>query len=467
MNGRLQIPALHFATPVGWLNDPNGLVFQDGYWHLFYQHHPHSLQWGPMHWGHARSKDLTTWEHLPIALYPNEAGAAFSGSAVIDHHNTAGLGSGAMVAMYTLAGDGTQFQGIAHSSDGGVTLTPSQSNPVLRSPEGIVDFRDPKVFPFNNELRMVLAVVVEVWIYGSPDLHGWTLLSAYRDDAGSEWGTWETPDLMKFVHPVSGDDVWVLTIGMESNAPAGASGMYYRTGTFDGVAFTPTDAHGHWADHGPDFYAAQSWSNTEPDRHVWIAWMNNWQYSQHSPQGISRGLMTLARDIGLKQVGDDLLLTQLPIIEQADIDHDHEVAEFGPGQHEIDAPVACMLSGVVGPNDTVSIEAAVDGDIARVHIDGRSRSIRLQRVGPSADAIEHFALDTTAIVPGDSSFDIYIILDIGTIEVFAANGTLTMSALTNKVQQIDTISFASTVPIEAVTLRQRAELGVMARSIPE
>jgi fructan beta-fructosidase len=451
MTVRSQIPVLHFTTPVGWLNDPNGLVFADGFWHLYYQHHPHSLEWGPMHWGHARSSDLTVWEHLPIALVPSQNGAAFSGSAVIDHYDTAGFGSGALVALYTLAGDGTQFQGIASSTDGGITLTPSLRNPVLKSPEGIVDFRDPKVFPFEGQWRMVLSVGTEVWIYGSANLHDWTLLSTYRDDPASGWSTWETPDLVPLVHPLTGDVVWVLTIGMTSNAPTGASGTYYRTGTFDGVTFVATDDAGHWADHGPDFYAAQSWSNTG-DNHVWIAWMNNWRYSQQSPHGVGRGFMSLARQVGLQAVDNELLLTQRPIVSLDNLDADHEIVEFGVGDHGIESLAGCVLSWVMGSTDFVEVVVKLEHDLVGVHIDGASRAVRLVRSGPAAAAIEHFALDTTATVPGTSDFDVSIVVDIGTFELFAANGTLTMSALTNKVQPPNAIEFSSSVPVSALML---------------
>jgi fructan beta-fructosidase len=451
-----QIPALHFTTPVGWLNDPNGLVFADGYWHLFYQHHPHSLQWGPMHWGHARSTDLTTWEHLPIALTPTPEGAAFSGSAVIDHLNTSGFGEGAIVAMYTLAGDGTQFQAIANSNDGGLTFTPYPHNPVLRSPEGVIDFRDPKVIPFGDGWRMVLAVGVEVWIYESTDLRQWTLLSKYRDDPASDWSTWETPDLVCFAHPTTHEDVWVLTIGMTSNAPAGASGTYYRTGTFDRTTFVATDSVGHWADHGPDFYAAQSWSNTTESNiaaGVWIAWMNNWKYSQQSPHGIGRGLMTLPREVGLVESNGQLLLAQSPIVS-LDTDCDHEIVELDSGNHELLSLTACQLHGVLGPSDVVDLEIQVASDVVRAHIDGTTRNVQLIRSGPAASAIEHFQLDTTAAIPGEGAFDLTIVIDVGTFELFAANGTLVMTTLTNIVQPPDAVRVNSSVPISALTYRR-------------
>ncbi|GAB4578488.1 MAG: hypothetical protein Fur0022_12230 [Anaerolineales bacterium] len=323
MPSDLYRPAYHFSPPANWLNDPNGLVYYAGEYHLFYQYHPHSPIWGPMHWGHAISRDLVHWEHLPIALYPDEHGMIFSGCAVVDWHNTAGFGKEALVAVFThhqtLEGTETQSQSLAYSTDRGRTWTKYPGNPVL--PSTLRDFRDPKVFWYQNETTpgywvMSLAVGNTIQFHTSPNLRTWTLSGSFGP-AGSTTGVWETPDL--FPLPIDGgpDIRWVLTVGVGDGAPAGGSGTQYFVGHFDGATFLSENPKTTvlWADFGADFYAPQTWSDEPTGRRLALAWMNNWQYARHIPAGTARGAMTLPRELTLTRTPEGIRLLNQPVSE--------------------------------------------------------------------------------------------------------------------------------------------------------
>ena len=242
-------PQLHFSPPTQWMNDPNGMVFYEGEYHLFYQHYPDSNVWGPMHWGHAVSTDLIHWEQLPIALYPDSLGYIFSGSAVVDWLNTSGFGENEippLVAIYTYhdpAGDAEaridfQTQGIAYSNDRGRTWTKYEGNPVLPNP-GIRDFRDPKVIWDRDAEQwvMVLAAYDHVKFYGSKDLKNWRFLSDFGKNWGSHGGVWECPDLFPMELEGSGEIDWVLLLSINPGSPNGGSGTQYFVGDWDGRRF--------------------------------------------------------------------------------------------------------------------------------------------------------------------------------------------------------------------------------------
>jgi sucrose-6-phosphate hydrolase SacC (GH32 family) len=397
------------------MNDPNGLVWHDGWWHLFFQHHPHSLQWGPMHWGHARSRNLVAWEHLPIALAPGPDGTAFSGSAVVDLEDSAGFGPGALVATYTQDAPGSQVQALAGSVDGGITWTPYPANPVVAQPTDQIDFRDPKVVRFGDGWAMVLAVGRAVWLYTSKDLRWWSHVSTFTDHDASAWGTWETPDLFPLAAP-SGEALWVLSIGMTTNGPTGGSGTWYRVGRFDGTSFTPCDDGGRWVDHGPDFYAAQSWFGTG-DRRVWLGWMSSTAYSPSTPAVADPG-------------GGAPMLAQHPALEggvvmgtfRCDVG---ERLSVEPAYHR-----AVVVTARFGGAARLTLDATTaSGDAVQVHVDGALRRVTTERSGPAASAIDGFACRCSAAVPGEHDFDVTVVIDAGTVEVFAGNGTAVISML--------------------------------------
>lgn len=317
-------PKYHFSAIKNWLNDPNGMVYYQGEYHLFYQYHPDSMVWGPMHWGHAVSRDLITWDHLPIALYPDELGMIFSGSAVIDYRNTAGFGPEAMVTIFTHHNPEkeTQSQSLAYSLDNGRSWQKYAGNPVLTPPSGIVDFRDPKVFWYENadgsaHWVMCLATGYAIRFYTSPNLIEWEMSGRFGDGYGSRAGVWETPELFKLSTQNSQKEYWVLSVGVLEGGPGGGSGTQYFVGSFDGHEFTvPYDKDVvHWADYGADFYAVQSWTNMPDGRRLWLAWMNNWQYGKVIPTTNWRGAMTIPREVGLLETAEGPRLTQKPARE--------------------------------------------------------------------------------------------------------------------------------------------------------
>ncbi|MEB3367172.1 glycoside hydrolase family 32 protein [Saccharopolyspora mangrovi] len=317
-------PAVRFAPERNWINDPNGLVFFDGEYHLFCQHNPSGDQWGNMSWLHAVSTDLVRWQELPVALEPDELGAIFSGSAVVDHHDTSGFfgGKPGLVALYTSAGD-SQQQSLAHSSDRGRTWTKYDGNPVIPNP-GIADFRDPKVFWHEPTGRWVLLLAAgdRIQIYGSPNLRDWEQLSEFGAERGAHGGVWECPDLFEL--PVDGDPArtrWVMIVSINPGGPAGGSATQYFIGDFDGTTFTaegPADEV-RWADRGADFYAPQSFSDVPDGRRLWLGWTSNWDYAAAIPTSPWRGMMSTPRELGLTDAAGGVQLVQRPVAELSDV----------------------------------------------------------------------------------------------------------------------------------------------------
>lgn len=304
----------HFTPPFGWMNDPNGMVYFEGEYHLFYQHYPDSTVWGPMHWGHAVSKDLIHWEHLPIALFPDKLGYIFSGSAVVDVKNTSGFGSAGsppLVAIFTyhdMSGEKAgrtdfQTQGIAYSLDKGRTWTKYDQNPVLTNP-GIRDFRDPKVAwnEKSNQWVMTLAVKDHVEFYGSADLKKWKKLSEFGKENGNHGGVWECPDLFS-IKDVNGNEKWALLVSINPGGPQGGSATQYFIGEFDGQKFSPQDSLTRWVDQGADNYAGVTFSDipTNDGRRLFLGWMSNWQYANVVPTKTWRSAFTLPREISINK----------------------------------------------------------------------------------------------------------------------------------------------------------------------
>jgi fructan beta-fructosidase len=336
-------PQFHFSPEAHWMNDPNGMVYFDGEYHLFYQYYPDSTVWGPMHWGHAVSTDMIHWQHLPIALYPDSLGYIFSGSAVVDTKNSSGLGSAmnpAMVAIFTYhnpvlekAGSKVfQNQGIAYSIDKGRTWTKYKNNPVLKNP-GITDFRDPKVLWHEETGKwiMILAVKDRIHIYSSPDLISWTFESEFGKGIGAHGGVWECPDLFKL--KVEGSDIskWVMFVSINPGGPNGGSATQYFTGDFDGHRFVPDNTNEKWVDRGRDNYAGVTWSNipAEDGRRLFMGWMSNWDYATIVPTDVWRSATTIARELSLITSGKENLLISKPVAEIEKLRTDPEKAFAG------------------------------------------------------------------------------------------------------------------------------------------
>jgi fructan beta-fructosidase len=322
-------PQFHFSPDSMWMNDPNGMVYYEGEYHLFYQHNPDRNVWGSMHWGHAISTDLVRWEHLPIALYPDSLGTIFSGSAVIDWNNSSGLGSSKnppMVAIFThhnqkLAGEGSlqfQYQSIAFSLDKGRSWTKYHGNPVLKNP-GIRDFRDPKVgwMESTGKWILVLAAQDRVMFYSSPNLINWSYESEFGEDTGGHGGVWECPDL--FPLEFNGERKWVLLVSINPGGPNGGSATQYFVGDFNGSVFQNENPGKEplWVDLGKDNYAGVTWSDIPPEdgRRLFLGWMSNWQYANKVPSQRWRNAMTLPRELILRQDEHGYFLNSVPIAE--------------------------------------------------------------------------------------------------------------------------------------------------------
>ena len=313
-------PQFHFSPQEKWMNDPNGLVYHKGVYHLFYQYYPEDIVWGPMHWGHAVSEDQISWEHKPIALFPDELGLIFSGSAVVDINNSSGFGTKdnpPLVAIFTyhlMEGERTgrkdfQTQGIAYSLDDGDTWTKFEGNPVIGN-EGIKDFRDPKVFWHTDSEKWIMALVAgdHAKFYSSDDLKAWKHISDFGKDKGAHGGVWECPDLFKLKVEGTEEEKWVLIISINPGAPNGGSGTQYFIGNFDGISFTAEHSDTKWIDYGTDNYAGVTYNDTPNNERVFIGWMSNWNYARDTPTSTWRSAMTLPREISLVKEGDQYFI---------------------------------------------------------------------------------------------------------------------------------------------------------------
>jgi fructan beta-fructosidase len=322
-------PQFHFTPRKNFMNDPNGLVYYKGEYHLFYQYNPEGTQWGHMSWGHAVSTDMLHWKNLPVAI-SEQAGQymIYSGSAVVDWHNASGLCTGAsagnpscLIAIYTAAGTDSQKQHLAFSNDRGRTWTNYGSNPVADLNEP--DFRDPKVFWYDARKKWVMVAVLaderKAVFFDSRDLKNWVFRSAF-EAAGSDKGQWECPDLFELA--VDGNPKnkkWVLVVNRNPGAPAGGTGTRYFVGSFDGTHFVNETPDGQelWADYGKDFYATNSFSDLPPKdgRRIWIGWISNWQYANREPTAVWRGAQSLPRELSLRQFSGGIRLVQKPVAE--------------------------------------------------------------------------------------------------------------------------------------------------------
>jgi fructan beta-fructosidase len=316
-------PQFHFSPVTNWMNDPNGLVYHSGEFHLFYQFNPFGDRWGHMSWGHAVSPDLVHWKHLPVALLEEDGIMIFSGSAVVDSANSSGLGTTEkppLIAIYTGHTENLQTQNLAFSTDRGRTWQKYRGNPVLDI--GKKDFRDPKVFRHIPTGRWIMAVALpverKVAFYGSFDLINWERLGEFGP-AGEVSGIWECPDLFELpIAKSPGEKRWVLIVNLNPGAVAGGSGTQYFTGDFDGATFRADPAPApQWADYGRDFYAAVSWSDVpnSDGRRLWIGWMSNWEYADKIPTSPWRGAMSVPRSLSLEKRPGGLALIQTPVRE--------------------------------------------------------------------------------------------------------------------------------------------------------
>lgn len=433
-------PLYHFTPESGWMNDPNGLIYLDGEYHLFYQHYPDSTVWGPMHWGHAVSSDLVNWESLPIALYPDSLGYIFSGSAVYDAENSSGLGSTEnppMVAIFTYhnaeeantSSDTFQNQAIAFSLDKGKTWEKYEGNPVLPNP-GIRDFRDPKVSLITNadgtkSWIMTLAVLDHINFYSSPDLKSWTLLSEFGETIGAHGGVWECPDLLPFKTP-SGEDKWVLLVSINPGGPQNGSATQYFIGDFENGEFTPDDTMIRWLDYGPDNYAGVTWSNLPSDqnRTLFIGWMSNWLYANVVPTQAWRSAMTIPRELSLFDIDGTLLLKSSPAKEMEKL----RAEEFKVNTETSALPSeAVEITAGLSDNSFLITFSNEIGEKLLISKENGLVSIDRRNAGKS-DFNPDFAAMHSAPMSWEAT-DIRIFIDASSIELFVNDGELAMTSI--------------------------------------
>ena len=412
-------PAYHHSPAYGWMNDPNGLFYKDGVWHLYYQWNPYGSQWENMTWGHSTSTDGLHWTPQPTAIEADALGAIFSGCCVVDKNNTAGFGNGAIVAYYTSAG-ARQTQSMAYSLDGGQTFTKYAGNPVIVS--DVPDFRDPHIF-WNEEAgfwNMVLASGQEMSIYSSKDLKQWKHESNFGLTYGNHSGVWECPDLMKLPVDGTGEQKWMLICNINPGGPFGGSATQYFIGQFDGHQFVCEDQpeETKWMDYGKDHYATVTFDNAPDGRRVAIAWMSNWQYANQVPTMQFRSTNSILRDLSLYQYEGETYCAVRPAKEMD----------------------AARGKKIARPTDRCEIVVTLKGD-ARITLSNGSK----ERVVLDYDA-DMASLDFDRRHSGQCSFSdafptvvtapvhgslrtLRIFIDKSSIEVFDADGRLSMTNL--------------------------------------
>ena len=431
-------PTYHFSPLYGWMNDPNGMVYKDGEYHLFYQYNPYGSKWGNMSWGHAISQDLVNWKYLPVAIAPDALGTIFSGSAVVDFDNTAGFGAGAIIAIYTQNSD-RQVQSIAYSTDNGRTFTKYENNPVLTSEAR--DFRDPKVFWYESTKRwiMVLAVGQEMQIFSSPNLKDWTFESRFGEGQGAHGGVWECPDLFELPVEGTNDKKWVLLCNLNPGGPFGGSATQYFVGSFNGKEFVnESPSKTKWMDWGKDHYATVTWSDAPDNRRIAIAWMSNWQYANDVPTSQYRSPNSVPRDLSLFTVDGETYLQSAPspeLLKLRDISKKRSFKVNGTrtikdmiagneGAYEIELTIENQYADVIGfrlYNDK--------GEEVDMQYDMKEKKFSMDR-RKSGDVgfNENFPMLTwTAIESGKDELKLRLFVDKSSVEAFGDGGRFVMT----------------------------------------
>ena len=455
-------PQFHFSPKANWMNDPNGMVYHNGTYHLFFQYYPEGTIWGPMHWGHATSKDLVHWNEQAIALYPDSLGWIFSGSAVYDKDNTSGLGKNGkmpLVAIFThhnskLEKEGRkdyQYQSIAYSLDEGQTWTKYNGNPVLQNP-GIVDFRDPKV-RWNEEVRkwiMTLATKDRITFYSSPDLKNWNKESEFGEKVGAHGGVWECPDL--FPMSLNGKTMWVLLVSINPGGPNKGSATQYFVGDFDGKTFKPNSIETKWVDWGTDNYAGVTWSNTG-DRRIFLGWMSNWQYANVVPTEKWRSAMTIPRELSLKAIDNTIFLASEPVKElrknmpktytmnntlvNGSLDLSDQIQAFnGQYQLKFSSDQITNYSIVLSNDGGEELVIGFDKKANQYYID-RSRAGKINF--EKGFGAKH----TAPRISVDAGTDVTLVVDVASVELFADSGLTVMTDIVFPNKTLNKVSIKS------------------------
>lgn len=438
-------PVYHHTPVYGWMNDPNGMFYKDGVYHLYFQYNPYGSVWGNMHWGHSTSTDLMHWKFEGCAIVPDAWGAIFSGSCVVDHENTAGFGKEAVVAFYTSAkaspwGD-VQSQSMAYSLDNGKTFTKYEGNPILTSSEK--DFRDPKIFWYapGKHWVMMLAVGQHMEIYSSVNLKEWKKESEFGAMQGAHGGVWECPDLVEI--PVEGtrEKKWVLICNLNPGGPFGGSAAQYFVGSFDGKKFvneSPTQTK--WMDWGKDNYATVTWNNAPDGRCIALGWMSNWQYANNVPTRQYRSANTLARDLTLYREGQELYLKSTPSVEVKKargkkvsipsfrVSEKHEIVnlfEDNQGAYEVE-----ILIQNAGASKIAFCLLNDKGEKVSMYYDlNRKQFVMDRSESGTVDFSKDFPAVTVAPANVDKELTLRLFVDRSSIEAFGEDGKFVMTNL--------------------------------------
>ena len=439
-------PAYHHTPLYGWMNDPNGMFYKDGVWHLYYQKNPYGSKWQNMNWGHSTSTDLIHWEAQPDAIKPNGLGTIFSGSSALDPQNTAGFGEDAVIALFTSAGT-SQMQSLAYSNDNGQTFTVYPGNPVITLNS---EARDPNMF-WNKErglwnLILAHALEKEMLIFSSPDLKNWTLESSFGKGLGAQEGVWECPDLFELKLPGTNKSKWVLLSNINPGGPFGGSGIQYFIGDFDGKTFkSDTNPDGtvpvKWLDYGKDNYAVVSWSDAPDGRRPVIGWMSNWQYAADVPTMQFRSANTLPREMELFADADgELHVASVPSPELAKMrgkivsTANNKTIGTTPLNYSLPEDGICEIDVTfkARENELVTLTLSnAQGEKVVMKYDSKNHTMSFDRKESGiVDFSDKFpAVTSSPTFEKDGNINLRIFIDRSSIELFGNNGQFVMTNL--------------------------------------
>ena len=406
-------PLYHHTPPYGWMNDPNGIFYKDGVWHLYFQYNPFGSQWENMNWGHSTSRDLIHWTYEGVPIQPDALGVIYSGCCVVDKDNVAGFGKNAVIAFYTSAGT-SQTQSIAYSLDNGKTFTKYAGNPIVTS--NVPDFRDPKVF-WNEDTQLwnlILAAGQQMSIYSSKNLKDWTFESHFGEGYGNHDGVWECPDLIKM------GNKWVLLCNINPGGPYGGSATQYFVGHFDGHKFTCESAPTvtKWLDYGKDQYATVTFNNAPNGRIVAIPWMSNWQYGNHVPTLQFRSANGLPRELGLFSYQGESYISVKPSPEVFAAFSNKISTKLQPASY-------IEVTNIKG-NASITLKNNQNEEVVMVY-DAKKGTFSMDRnqSGVSEFSSEFKAVTTSPTYGAISGLQIFV--DKSSVEVFDVDGKMAMT----------------------------------------
>lgn len=446
-------PQVHYTPAANWINDPNGMVYADGVWHLYYQYNPQGKGWGNLSWGHAVSTDLVHWTEKNVVMTPNEWGMIFSGCAIVDKDNVAGFGKDAIIAFYTGA-DAHQQQCMAYSTDGGETFTQYAGNPVIANTV-LGDFRDPKVFWHEESKKWVMCLALgwscQIEFWGSTDLKNWTKLSTFTSDSNrSNIGQWECPDLIKM--PYKGGEKWVLIVSNNPGGPAGGSGTEYFIGDFDGTSFTadPLD-YPLWLDYGSDNYAGVTWSNAPADRKIFIGWMNNWNYAGDVPANPWTSAMTLPRELFLTEVNGSPLLANKVVEEIGNIAGEWQ--ESANGMLAAGSPCEAKVTVDITRNSSFRLENG-QGQYLEIEVNADAGKLIAKRTSSTGATSFHSMFSIPSVTAPfnteGTQIELHIFIDHSSVEIFNEEGTMAITTIVFPTTPYDRITGADKVSYRAL-----------------